>query len=74
MDYDGVQITPLAGDDKTPFVLELDSDKNPEGKKAIYMLDEKRLMLAMSLGVEVEFTVGDKTYKGKIAPHAPHDH
>ena len=55
-------------------MLELDPDKNPEGKKAIYMLDEKRLMLAMSLGVEVEFTVGDKTYKGKIAPHAPHDH
>lgn len=74
VDFDGVEITPKAGDEKTPFVLELDPDKNPEGKKVVYMLEEKRLMLAMNLGVDVEYTVGDKTYKGSIAPHAPHDH
>jgi len=72
--YDGVTITPTAGSDKTPFVLELDDDKSPEGKSLVYMLDDKTLMLAMSLGVEVEFTVGDDKFKGKIEPHAPHDH
>ncbi len=74
LECDGVKITPEAGDDKTPFVLELDEEKNIDDRKLVYMLDEKRLMLAMSLGVEVEITVGDKTYKGKIEPHAPHDH
>jgi hypothetical protein len=74
VEYDGVMITPTAGDDKTPFVLELDPEKNINDKKLVYMLDEKKLMLAMSLGVDVEIKVGDKTYKGKIAPHAPHDH
>lgn len=72
--YDGVSITPKAGDDKTPFVLELDTEKNKKGMKAVYMLDDKNLMLAMSLGVDVEFTMGDKKLKGKIEPHAPHDH
>ena len=74
VDYDGVSITPKAGDDQTPFVLELDTEKNPEGEKKVYMLDEKRLMHAMSLGVDVEMTVGDKKYTGKIEPHAHHDH
>ena len=74
VEYDGVTITPTAGDDKTPFVLELDPEKNINEKKLVYMLDEKKLMLAMSLGVDVEFQMGDKTFKGKIAPHAPHDH
>ena len=74
VEFDGVSITPTAGDDKTPFVLELDPDKNINEKKLVYMLDDKKLMLAMSLGVKVEFTVGDKTYNGEIEPHAPHDH
>jgi len=74
IEYDGVSITPTAGDDKTPFVLELDPEKNINDKKLVYMLDEQKLMLAMSLGVEVEITVGDKTYKGAIEPHVPHDH
>lgn len=74
IDYDGVTITPTAGDDKTPFELELDPEKNPEGKKVVYMLEEQKLMLAMSLGVDVEFRIDDKTYSGKIEPHAPHDH
>jgi len=72
--YDGVTITPTAGSEKTPFVLELDEEKSPEGKTLVYMLDDKTLMLAMSLGVEVEFTVGDSKFKGIIEPHAPHDH
>jgi len=72
--FDGVTITPTAGSDKTPFELELDVEKSPKGKNVIYMLDDKGLGLAMSLGVEVEFTLGDEKFKGKIEPHAPHDH
>ena len=77
--FDGVTITPTAGSDKTPFELEFDAEKSPKSadgvaKKVIYMLDDKGLGLAMSLGVEVEFTLGDEKFKGKIAPHAPHDH
>lgn len=72
--FDGVTITPTAGSDKTPFELEHDVEKSPAGKKVIYMLDDKGLGLAMSLGVEVEFSLGDEKFKGKIAPHAPHDH
>ncbi len=71
---DGITITPKAGDDKTPFVLELDEEASGADQKLVYMLDEKALQLAMNLGVEVEFTVGDKKFKGAIAPHAPHDH
>lgn len=74
VEFDEVTITPNAGDDKTPFVLELDPDKNTNDKKLVYMLDDKTLMLAMSLGVDVEFTIGDQKYKGSIEPHAPHDH
>lgn len=71
---DGITITPTAGDDKTPFVLELDAEASGGDQKLVYMLDEKALMLAMNLGVDVEITVGDEKFKGSIAPHAPHDH
>jgi hypothetical protein len=71
---DGVKITPTAGDDKTPFELELDEEKNKGDQTLVYMLDSKKLQNAMSFGVEVEFTIGDDKFAGKIAPHAPHDH
>ncbi|QEG22384.1 hypothetical protein [Mariniblastus fucicola] len=72
--FDGVSITPKAGDDKTPFVLELDPEKNVNDQKLVYMLDDPRLMKNMSLGVVVEYTVGDEKFSGEIKPHAPHDH
>ena len=73
-EIDGVAITPTAGDDKDPFILERDPDKNKPKKNHIFMLDEKRLSLAMSLGVSVEFTVGDDKFSGKIEPHVKCDH
>jgi len=71
---DGVTMTPLAGDDRTPFGLEVDPEENKEGLKVVYMLDDKQLNLATSLGLDVEFKMGDKTLKGTIEAHAPHDH
>ena len=74
---DGVTITPTAGSDRTPFALELDTEQNGSKEnpmQLVYMLDDKALGIAMSLGVEVEFSVGGNKYKGAIAPHAPHDH
>lgn len=68
-----VTITPLSGNDVTPFNLPA-VEPNANGEAAEFMLDSKQLNVAMTLGVKVEFKVGDKTYSGEIAPHAPHDH
>ncbi|MFM7117624.1 MAG: hypothetical protein ACKO0N_13395 [Planctomycetota bacterium] len=69
---DKVVITPLSGNNTTPF--ELPAVEPKDGASAEFMLDSKDLNVAMTLGVKVEVKVGDKTYSGKIAPHAPHDH
>jgi uncharacterized protein involved in copper resistance len=69
---DKVVITPLSGNNTTPF--ELPAVEPKDGASAEFMLDSKDLNVAMTLGVKVEIKVGDKTYSGKIAPHAPHDH
>ncbi len=71
---EGITITPTAGDDKTPIVLEYDEESSGGEKGIVYMLDDERLNRAMSLGVEVEYMVGEEKFVGKIAPHAPHDH
>lgn len=70
---DKVVITPLSGNDTTPFVLPAVAP-NANGETAEFMLDNKQLNMAMTLGVKVEIKVGDQTYTGEIAPHAPHDH
>lgn len=70
---DKVTITPLSGNDTTPFELPAVAP-NANGETAEFMLDSKQLNVAMTLGVKVEIKVGDKTYTGEIAPHAPHDH
>ena len=72
--FDGVTFTPTAGSDKTPFVLEFDEEKNQGEMKLVYMLEDKAMKMATTFGVDVEFTMGDKKLKGKIEPHAPHDH
>jgi hypothetical protein len=69
---DKVVITPLSGNNTTPF--ELPAVEPKDGASAEFMLDSKDLNVAMTLGVKVEVKVGDKTYAGQIAPHAPHDH
>lgn len=71
---DAITITPTAGDDKTAFELELDGTQNKGDQKLVYMIDDKQLQVAMSLGVKVEFTIGDEKISGTIAPHTPHDH
>lgn len=70
---DKVVITPLSGNDVTPFDLPAVAP-NANGETAEFMLDSKQLNVAMTLGVKVEIKVGDKTYTGEIPPHAPHDH
>jgi hypothetical protein len=70
---DKVVITPMSGNDTTPFELPAVAP-NPNGETAEFMLDSKQLNVAMTLGVKVEVKVGDKTYTGEIPPHAPHDH
>lgn len=67
-----VVITPLSGNNTTPF--ELPAVEPKDGAAAEFMLDSKDLNVAMTLGVKVEVKDGDKTYTGQIAPHAPHDH
>lgn len=69
---DKVVITPLSGNNTTPF--ELPAVEPKDGASAEFMLDSKELNVAMTLGVKVEVKAGDKTYTGEIAPHAPHDH
>lgn len=70
---DQVTITPSTGSNPAPFKLTaVAPDAN--GETAEFMLDSDQLNLAMSLGVKVEFQVGDKKYQGEIPPHAPHDH
>lgn len=69
---DKVVITPVSGNNTTPF--ELPAVEPKDGASAEFMLDSKDLNVAMTLGVKVEIKVGDKSYVGEIAPHAPHDH
>lgn len=71
---DGVSVTPTAGNEKTPFEMIPDPEHKVGDDTLAFMLDEQKLHVAMTVGVEVEYKMGDKTFKGKIAPHAPHDH
>jgi len=71
---DAVTVVPMAGSQKEPFVLEGDDNEKAGDKFHAYMLDDQKLLLSMTLGVKVEFKVGDKTYAGEIEPHEPHDH
>ena len=70
---DEVTIKRTAGKEVVSFTLEPE-DANEQGEAAAYMLEDKELTIAISLGVEVEIKVGDEVHRGKIPPHEPHHH
>ena len=70
---DSVKVIPRVGEDKTPFVLTAESP-NEAGEAASFVLDDAKLKKSIPLGVDIEFSIGDKVYKGEIAAHAPMDH
>ena len=70
---DSFVITPKVGNDGTGFTLEPE-EPDADGATAVYCLDDKDLSIAIPLGVDIEFKIGDKVYKGEIKAHEPLDH
>ena len=66
-------ITPKVGEGDVSFELTA-KDADPDGKTAVYMLDDADLKIAIPLGVNIEIKMGDKTVKGEIKAHKPLDH
>lgn len=70
---ENVTIKPMAGNDDEAFVLE-PQNANENGESSVFMLDDPALSLSMSMGVEIQFVVGDKTFTGVVKAHKPLDH
>lgn len=67
-----VLITPQVGEGDVSFTLPAESSEN--GLASVFKLDDAALAVAISLGVDIEIKVGDKTIKGEIKAHKPLDH
>jgi hypothetical protein len=70
---ESITIRTTTGSEKESFTLPAEKPA-ADGTSAHFRLDEQKLRLAMTLGVEVEVAHDGTTYKATIPPHAAHDH
>ncbi len=70
---ESITIRTTSGNEPESFSLPAEKPA-ADGTSAHFRLDEQKLRLAMTLGVEVEVAHDGKSHKATIPPHAAHDH
>ena len=73
VEIDSVEMTPQAGNDKSPVELTAVM-KDEDGKTISFESEDERLFMALNHGVTVDAVIEGKKVTGAIEAHAPHDH